>query len=230
MKVKIGIVEDEQVVAEDISIMLLDSGYEVLEPAMRYDEAIEMIEKDRPDLLLLDINIPGKRDGVDLAETVKREYGIPFIFLTANSDSETLARVIRIKPAAFLTKPVMSNQLHAAIEIAINSAREMNEERFFFVNNGRGHNKVFFSDILYAISEENYVRICLIDGKELMARMTFSDLISQLDGDKFVRTHRCYVVSIKNITAVHSDEIMIGNKSIPIGRTYKATLLQSLRL
>src|SRR4028118_1510213 len=118
---KIGIVEDDLIIAEAISEMLTESGYRVTEPATRYSEAIAMIEEEEPDLLLLDVNIMGKMDGVEVARTVKTSFGLPFIFLTANTDFDTIERAKEVKPAAFLAKPITKAQLYAAIEIALAS-------------------------------------------------------------------------------------------------------------
>ena len=91
-KIKIGIVEDEVVIAHTIESTLDDLGYEYCGPASSYGEALELLETDKPDLLLLDINLSGKRDGIDLAEKINLLYRLPFIFLTANSDLTTIDR------------------------------------------------------------------------------------------------------------------------------------------
>ncbi len=80
-KIKIGIVEDEAIIADNLSNTLTQLGYDVAEPATSYAEAITMIETEKPDLLLLDIQLKGKKDGIDLAMKIKEDYHLPFIFL-----------------------------------------------------------------------------------------------------------------------------------------------------
>ncbi len=89
---KIGVVEDELVIARTILGTLEELGYSYCGPAISYTEAIEMLESNKPDLLLLDIQLSGKKDGIDVAEKVNELYPMPFIFLTANSDAETIDR------------------------------------------------------------------------------------------------------------------------------------------
>src|SRR5690348_12950127 len=104
-EIKIGIVEDELIIAEKIKLLLEGMGYLICEPVSSYDEALAMIEKEKPDMLLLDINLNDKKDGIDLAEQVNRQHRIPFIFLTANSDRATIERAKKVNPNAYLVKP-----------------------------------------------------------------------------------------------------------------------------
>ena len=95
---KIGVVEDELVIGRTIVNTLNELGYLHCGPAISYTEAIEMLEQDKPDLLLLDIQLSGKKDGIDVAEKLNELYQVPFIFLTANSDGETIDRPIAPSP------------------------------------------------------------------------------------------------------------------------------------
>src|SRR3954470_23249348 len=101
-RIKIGIVEDERVIALSIESTLDDLGYDHCGPASSYGEALELLETDTPDLLLLDINLAGKKDGIDVAEKINVLYNIPFIFLTANSDMATIERAKKVKPHAYI--------------------------------------------------------------------------------------------------------------------------------
>ena len=197
---KIGIVEDDLIIAASISEMLAECGYAATKPAKRYSEAISMIESEEPDLLLIDINILGRMDGIELARTVQKAFHIPYIFLTANTDFETIARVKEVSPAAFLAKPVTKAQLFAAIEIAVAAfrpstlpvitAQEQNRPQYLMLNDGNGLLKIAQQDILYAESDDNYLRIHLTDGRTALTRMTLTALLDKLDASCFARTHR----------------------------------------
>src|SRR5919202_6006521 len=118
---KIGIVEDELVIARTVLSTLDDLGYSHCGPAINYTEAMEMLEQNKPDLLLLDILLSGKKDGVDVAQKLNELYHLPFIFLTANSDGETIDRAKKVKPHAYIVKPFTKEELYAAIEIAFSN-------------------------------------------------------------------------------------------------------------
>lgn len=241
-KLKIGIVEDDMIIAGAITEMLQEVGYDVPESASRYSEAIEMIENEKPDLLLLDIHLVGKMDGIDLAEIVRNKFRVPFIFLTANMDQKTVERAKAVFPSAFLVKPVTRDQLHTAIEIAFNnysspqthaeSGREEHAQSktFAFVRDGHAFRKVHYDDILYLESEANYVALHLADKKKILLRSSLDEFIRQLDAARFVRTHRGYAVNIGLIDGVYPGEVSVNGVRLPVGRTHKEEVMKVLGL
>ncbi len=117
-KIKVGIVEDEIIIAETISLALKKLGYLPTKPAYSYESAISMLESEKPDIVLLDINLNDELDGVDLAHYINANHSLPIIFLTANSDRNTIDRSKQTRPKAFLVKPFSNEDLFSAIEIA----------------------------------------------------------------------------------------------------------------
>jgi len=116
---KILIVEDEAVVSLDVTRRLEKMGYEVMGRIASGEEALELIEKERPDLVLMDINLQGEMDGIETATKLYKEYNLPVIYLTAYAGESTLERAKESKPYAYILKPFKERELHAAIEIAI---------------------------------------------------------------------------------------------------------------
>lgn len=94
-------------------------GYEVTGRVGTGDAALNLIEENPPDLILIDIMLQGMMDGIELARQVKQKYQIPFIYLTAYSDTDTISRVIGTEPRGFLRKPFNDEDLKVAIELAI---------------------------------------------------------------------------------------------------------------
>ena len=120
---KIGIVEDEIVIAESLAATLSHLGYHVLEPVNNYIEAVSMLTKHKPDLLIIDIMLNDDRDGIDLAERINKEFHIPFIFLTANADTATVGRAKKTQPSSYLMKPFTKTSLYSSIEVAMCSSQ-----------------------------------------------------------------------------------------------------------
>jgi CheY-like chemotaxis protein len=116
---KILIVEDEAVVSLDISRRLEKMGYEVIGRIASGEEAIAVIQEERPDLVLMDINLQGEMDGIETATTLYKEHNLPVIYLTAYAGESTLERAKESKPYGYILKPFKERELHAAIEIAI---------------------------------------------------------------------------------------------------------------
>ena len=105
---KIMVVEDEWIVAKEICRNLKDLGYKVCSTASTGDEAIRKVEEDRPDLILMDIVLKGKMDGIEAAERITSQFDIPVIYLTSHTNQEYIERAKQTKPFAYLVKPFKS--------------------------------------------------------------------------------------------------------------------------
>ena len=232
---KIGIVEDDLIIARSIGEMLLASGYSIAGPARRYSEAIELLESESPDLMLLDIRISGKMDGIDVAHTIRRSFTLPFIFLTANTDYQTIARAKEVEPAAFLAKPVTKAQLFAAIEIAIGtySGRQSAapppasaQAPGVFVKDGNAFRRVFFNEILYAEILDNYLRLVMQSGEFVVMRSTLGDFLTEAPG--FLQTHRSFAVAADKVEKILATEIQLGPHTVPMSKTFRPGVLEAL--
>jgi two-component system cell cycle sensor histidine kinase/response regulator CckA len=115
----IMLVEDERIVALDLASTLEELGYTVAASVSTGEAAVKQALKLRPSLVLMDIRLAGKIDGIEAAEQIRKEIDIPVIYLTAHSDEPTLARAKNTGPLAYLVKPFKALELHCAIEIAL---------------------------------------------------------------------------------------------------------------
>ncbi len=118
-KTHILVVEDEAIIALDISQTLKNFGFVVDELASDTDEAIYYIKKYNPDLVLMDIKLKGDKDGISIVETIQEKYDIPVIYLTSHTDMGTLKRAQKTKPYGYVTKPIDDQQLYSTILMAL---------------------------------------------------------------------------------------------------------------
>lgn len=118
-KAKIMIVEDEWITADDIKMSLQSLGYAVTSISSSGEKAIQNAEKDKPDLVLMDIVLQGKMDGIEAANQIHSRFHIPVIYLTAYADEKTLERAKTTEPFGYIVKPFLSEDLKIAIEIAL---------------------------------------------------------------------------------------------------------------
>ncbi len=116
---KILVVEDEWIIAKQICGNLKDFGYEVGPTASTGEEAVRMAETERPDLILMDVVLNGKMDGIDAVEKIALRFDIPIIYLTAHTNQEYLKRAKQTKPFGYLVKPFKEQELYANIEMAL---------------------------------------------------------------------------------------------------------------
>ncbi len=123
MKPKILIVEDEVLLAIDLKVQLEKLGYQITATASSSIKAMQFIETEKLDLVLMDIRIKGEVDGIETAQMIKNEHDIPVIFLTAYADDTFLARAKLTEPFGYMLKPVESRELHSTIEMALYKAK-----------------------------------------------------------------------------------------------------------
>ncbi len=116
---KILVVEDEAVISLRLQKRLAEMGYDVPGIAYSGEEAVEKTRRLRPDLVLMDIMIPGKLDGIEAAKKIKAELNIPVIFLTAFSEDKIIERAKLAEPFGYLLKPFQDREIKAAIEVAL---------------------------------------------------------------------------------------------------------------
>lgn len=116
---KVLLVEDDPIAVRHLKNSLLRMGYQLTGIARSGEEVIKRVEESRPEIILMDINLGGKIDGIHAAEIVHAQVNIPVIYLTANSDTEMFERAKLTDPYAYLVKPYEMYQLQIAIEIAL---------------------------------------------------------------------------------------------------------------
>jgi len=136
-KHKILIVEDEPLIAEGIAFHLKDSIFSVTAIAYDAEDAFRLLQISSPDIALLDINLNGDMDGIQVAEFINRVCAIPFIYLTSYSDKAILDRAKSTIPSGFIVKPFNRNTLLASLEIAVSNFTLQNSHHVPEISSGK---------------------------------------------------------------------------------------------
>lgn len=237
-KIKILVVEDELIIADNICDALEDLGYEALEPAINYTEALIRIEEEKPDIAILDIQLSGRKTGIDIAKKIRESYNFPFIFLTSNSDAYTLNQAKEVMPPAYLVKPFSKEELYTSIEIALfnfsNKIGKIDKDNLIikdsiFIKEKGSYTKLNFDDILYLKSAHVYIEIILKKHQKIVVRTSLNDILEKLNKN-FIRIHRGYIVNIQYLTQITQNSVKIFNDEIPIGKKYKEDILNKINL
>ena len=237
------IVEDEMIIAANISLQLTHLGYEVTGIIPRAEEVLPHIRLHVPDILLLDINLKGDIDGIQLAHLIQKEFKIPIIYLTANADEAHFERAKETNPYAFISKPFKKLDLQRAIELTIiRIQNETETEKSNPIDNDipfvlsdcifvRSHNKmvkVCLNDILYIEAERNYCKIHCKDKEHLLVT-TLKDLEEKLTSNNLLRIHRSFIVNLSHIDEIAMSHVVIAKKAIPLSAELKKQLLQRIQ-
>lgn len=244
-KLKILIVEDEMLIGAKISLFLTELGYEVTAILPRAEEALLHVQDNLPDIALLDVRLKGEMDGIALAELLQKQYKLPIIFLTANSDDATFNRAKATKPFAFLAKPFRKTELQRAIELTISrmeaeatigpvppKTEEYNsyllDDRIFVRFKDRMV-KIVFDAILYVEADRNYCRI-FTQHKEYLLTMPMKALEDKLPPAQFQRIHRSHIVNLAHVDEVAEGDVIIGTKHLPLSQSLRDEFLKRFRM
>lgn len=237
---RILIVEDDMIIAANISLQLSNLGYEVTGIETRGEDAINHALENRPDIILMDINLKGKIDGIETAKTIRKTWDIPLVYLTANTDDASFQKAKETHPYAFISKPFNKLNLERTIALVVEKINEKKEitsephqliegleDRIFIRSNGKLV-KIMLEDILYIEAERNYCHIFTAN-QDYMVVNTLNIVCEKLTNKEFLRIHRSFVVNLRKLDAVAESYLEINNKVIPIGKLYKDELMKSIR-
>jgi two-component system, response regulator PdtaR len=240
---KILIIEDEFILASELSDTLESEGYEVVFTADNGQEALDFYKENEVDLVLCDININGDWDGIETVTRLIAIKQVPIIYLTAFTDKDTLERAKLTFPAAYIPKPYHITNLRMAIELAINNfavkiqpnhlnilkdgkpdiqSKEMflqvNDD--IFIKQNYQFVKFSLSEILYLEADNIYTNI-ITNQKKYAIRQAIGNVHERLPMKNLVRVHRSFVVNINKIDSFNEYEVIVHGHTIPISRTYK---------
>lgn len=243
-KVEILIVEDDQFFAKKLEQDLTVLGYSVIGIAENGKEAMAMFYSKDPDLVIMDIHLKGEQSGVEIAKLMMNDEvnKKPVIFLTSDNSSDTFEEAKQLMPFAYMQKPVDNFTLQHQIELAMfysdNDSTDTPREKlskgvfqkdFFYIKKNKRVVKLFYKDILYAEVESNYSTVHTTS-ENFTIVSSLRELINKLPKNDFLRIHKNYIVNLLLVKEFNFEEysVMIQNHSLPIGKKFKARIMESL--
>jgi DNA-binding LytR/AlgR family response regulator len=208
---KILIVEDEVLIAEFILELLEEENYIQIKIAHDKEEAISLMQKFLPDIILMDINLNGKNSGIELSKLKNDDAQI--IFLTGQYDRAIMIDALQTQPMSYLTKPINKKDLIAGIMLASFQIKQ----KYINVKDGYRVIKIALDDILFVKSEKNYIDIQLTD-KKITIRQSLETFQKEMQSEQFLKIHRSYLVNVSKISLKKSNTIVLGTFEIPYSR------------
>jgi DNA-binding LytR/AlgR family response regulator len=253
-KVNILIVEDESIVALDLASGLEHDGYSIAGIADNAEEAQQLFNDNEVDIILMDVNIIGEKDGIDTAIEILKQKAVPIIYLTAFTDALTIERIKQTHPAAFLSKPYTLTNVRIAIDLAVNNFAVSREQQptgkiipldkdsnrstpspekemilrmndHIFVKHNYAFVKLKLCELLYIEADNNYTSIVTAD-KKFLLRLSLNQLQEKINYKALVRIHRSYAVNINAIQSFNEQIVEVNQQQLPIGRNYKEEFMK----
>lgn len=236
--IKILLVEDDWIIAKEITLSLNDLGFEVVGGCESGEDALKKIPELKPDIILLDIGLSGEMSGIDTAREIKKQSRVPFIFLTALADASTIEKAKLTDPFAYLVKPVNPETLYSTIEITLHHSAQRKDptpplkegltiDDGIFVKTKNRLEKMLLRDVLWVEASDIYTLVCTAHGKYLLTT-SLKSVEEKFPANRFLRVHRSYIVNLDRIEAIEEDDLIIAGQPIPVGKTYKEKLMNRL--
>lgn len=208
IKSKIYVVEDMAMSRVALISMLEKNDFEVVGSAANANVAWDKIQNLEIDLILLDINLAGKQDGIWLATKVRENLNIAIVFLTAYSDDYTLNKMKLLNPNGYLLKPYNKPTLLTTLNIAIQSFNALklmlsSDKHLSIIIEMSGKKiKIQLSKILYVQSDGNYIEIFL-NNKSFIVRDKLSNFLSKLPvNDYLLQCHMRYIINKNHVEKI----------------------------
>ena len=235
MKTRVMIVDDEDLAIEIIEQYLSNlPNIEIIARCNTGLEAFEEIHQKEPHLIFLDIQMP-QLTGLDLIKSLKNP---PKIIITT-AHRKYAIEGFELDVIDYLLKPISFERFLKAMDkfyksanipgqsTVVNTGDNFEKEDFVYVKENRKLVKIKYDEILFVESLKDYV-IVHTDKKKIITKERISVLEEKLPGDKFIRIHRSYIVSVSKISAITPVSLEIGSKELTIGRNYKNSVLKFL--
>ncbi len=228
-KPTILIVEDEPLIADDIAETLERHGYTVCGIVDEALEALDAINEHCPDLALLDINIEGDQDGIELA----KQLSVPFIFLTSYYDKSTIERAGKTNPSGYLVKPFQENDLIANVELALKrkhaKATSPASPEKLFVRKDQEIIALMSDQILYAEAFDNYTNV-YTEGSKYIISHTLKSVEEKLQHLGFFRIHRSFLINFNAIDSISENYVFLKGHKVQVSKSYRKELMDRLTL
>lgn len=244
---KLLIVEDEFPIVLDIEQCLLNASiFHSIDHVDSFENCVDFLARTKVDVILMDVNINGSKNGIELARWVYERYQTPVVFLTAFSDDHTFQQIMELDSFGYIIKPFKEKELIHTLKIALRNSellqalREQEaatlstekttyqlEDSLFIRDKGKIYS-VPIKEVDFIEGLDNYIQIYCKD-KKWIVHICLKDILSKLPSE-FVRVHRSYIIPIFKIEKIEDQYVFIHQKPIPIGKSFKNDFFSKLNI
>jgi len=235
MKLRCLLIDDEppalKILASYVSNI---NGLEIVGQCKNALEALDVLNQHTVDVIFLDIKMP-KILGTEFLKNLSHPPKV--IFVTAYRDYAVEG--YELDAVDYLVKPVSFERFFKAITklnrmmgketISTSVDYKSNPEAFVYLKVDKDMKKIFVNDIVYIESWKDYIKLFLVNGKNLIVKQTITAMENLLSEHKFMRVHRSYMVSLNKISGYNGISVQLETKEIPIGRLYKQVVMEKLQ-
>lgn len=232
------IVEDDPAYQISLEMLLekLGHDYQMVDSG---EQALTLVQESPFDLALLDIQLAGEMNGIELAKTLSGRFFIPVVFLTANDDLSTYEEASTVADALYLVKPVNELTLRSIIQMTLRknsfvlqpdtTPRTAPSPGFIYLKFKGRTERVEIQDIIYARADGNYCYLHT-QRRRYVIKTSLLKVSEKLHPPAFVQIHRSVIVRLKSIVIVDlaTNKVQVGKEMLPLGASFKDDLILRL--
>ncbi len=244
------IIEDNISIALDLEIMVKDLGHKLMGTIDNSAQALDTIFAKTPDLILMDIDIKGTLNGIEIGQKIKH-MDIPIIFITGHDEQDYYNNASKTNIAGYIVKPPKKLTLRSIIDGMINERNNSNDnnndiavldndtkektgvfDESIFIKKKKAYHKVYTKDIQYAEASGNYSTI-MTGGEKVISNFTLKQMEAMLPPTLFIKVHRSFIINLNYFDSINVEEntIQMADGSIlPISRNNKQKILDRMKL
>jgi DNA-binding LytR/AlgR family response regulator len=236
-KIKLLIVEDDLLVRTSLEIVINEMGHEIVASVDNAVDAIFEFSSKSPDLVICDISLKDKVNGIELVRKLNALRRCPIIFLTAFHSDEMFSQAKKVAPIAFIQKPLEKQTIQRSIELAVEHSMDnigfvksaLPVENCLYTRVGNKLKKIAISEIESVQVDGKYCTLN-VNGRSINCKISLKEIIEKLPKQEFVQVSRAAIINLNFIQDIElsSQLVRLPSAEIAIGRNYKEGLLSRL--
>lgn len=187
-------------------------------------DVVEFLNVNSIDVIFLDIKL-FSNNGIEWYQSLPNK--IPVVFCTA---FDTYAvKAFELHALDYLTKPIALNRFTSTLKRIESTLKDADQNQEIILKADLNWHKIKYSDILFIKALDDYIKIFIVNGKPLIIKSTLKDILTKLPAKQFLRVHRSYIISLRNVSNLDAFEVTILDHKIPISKSYKKYTLQQYK-
>lgn len=229
-KLKVLIIEDERFLARQLEHYFLSKSHDVVGIASSGEDAIELAREHLPDLLMVDIELEGKMNGIMACEKIVEFSDASIIYLSQFRSKKWNNRIIETRPVLFLTKPFNEHELELNLGLLRESRKQVDLEpmrNYVFLKDKDMHMKIAIKEILFLEAARSSCSI-IMESKKITVSMSMKTVMNKLNHPMIARISRSKAVNLENVTGFMGGVLFINQHELSISSDYKEYVMRKL--
>lgn len=222
------IIEDDRFLARTLAHHLSSKGHKIVGMVASAEEAIEVAREQQPNLLLVDIELDGKMNGIEACEKINQFSSASIIYLSQFQSEKWTKRIKNTRPVFFLSKPFQEHELDMNLGLLTEANKQADLEpmrNYIFLKDKDMNVKVPIEEVLFLEAARSSSNIVLSDNRKVTVSMSLKALMNKLNHPKVLRISRSYAVNIEQVTGFAGNKLYINHHELTLTSDYKNYVL-----